>query len=426
MTEPIPAVIFIVEDDPSLLKLEKKVLEEQGYQVITATDFESAILALADMVTKVDLLILDIKLGNDPEAGLTLAKFMRKDMVYSYPNFKGKILVTTANRSISLAEEFRDLNIVGCLLKPFSLEDLLMAVEISLTIDPDELVLETGERVVYGWGSGKEVKMLRKMLIDPDGNVEKIGFWKRGGGLSVCVPVVTGYCAMRCRFCTHAYSAKGSTRKMSVEAIVNSVNLSLRGSLFQLPLEEGEKFDIVFAGEGDPSLNIDNTIAAIHRLGEKYGEQIRRMIVSTVSVKIIDKLRQEQFAVPVQLQISTVFTGEQRKKYMPGASSLEDLLSAGLLFHLNTGNKLPVILNYVLIKDLTDTERAMAAFRDLLLEKCRGFEQSVKVRISNYNPIRQLDWQPSEGHAWQLKKMLAEAGFSSFFWRVPKRREFID
>lgn len=420
-------VIFLVEDDLSILKMEREAVAGQ-YQVFQAKNLQDAVVEILQRKEQIDLLVLDIKLGNNAEAGLKLAQFLRTAADLSkfpeaiqtqYPNFQGKILVSTGDFSITLAKMFEDLNIIGCILKPFAIQDFQQAVEISLQIDPSELILESGERVLYEWGNEK---MRRQMVIDTDGNVYKTGYWTRGGILSVCLPIVIGYCPIGCCFCSHAYAPKGSTRKRTVEEIKNSVKIVLQGTLFQPPLEEGEKFDIAFTGEGEPGKNLDNTIEAIHQLSREYGKKIRRVMISTVKVKVIKRLLQEDFIVPVQLQISGIFWDEERKQYMKGADSLEDLLEFSFQYWQKTGRKLPVILNHVLIAELTDTEKKIKQLIKLIKKAGQQNTNWLKVKISNYNPITNLDWRVSGGQAMMIKKLFAEHEISSFFYRIPRRQ----
>ncbi len=420
-------LIFLVEDDLDVLKVEKRALLGK-YQVLTATNLDDAVVGILQSKHQIDLLVLDIKLGNNAEAGLQLARFLRTAADLSkypeakqteYPNFQGKILVSTVDLSVALAKVFEDLNIIGAILKPFVIQDFQQAVETSLQIDPAELVLESGERVLYEWGSEK---MRRQMIIDTEGNVYKTGYWTRGGILSVCLPIVIGYCPVACCFCSHAYAPKGTTRKRTVEEIKNSVKIVLQGTLFQPPLEEGEKFDIAFTGEGEPGKNLDNTIEAIHQLSQEYGEQIRRVMISTVKTKVIKRLLQENFVVPVQLQISGIFWDEERKQYMRGADSLQELLELAFQYWQKTGKKLPVILNHVLIAQQTDTKKKVKQLIKIIKKAGQQEKNWLKIKISNYNPITNIDWQVSGGQAMMIKKLLADYEIPSFFYRIPRRQ----
>jgi DNA-binding NtrC family response regulator len=67
------AVVLIVEDDEQVRVLADSVLQEAGHTVIAATGAEGATALLANE-GKIDVLFVDLNLGNDLEAGLRLAK----------------------------------------------------------------------------------------------------------------------------------------------------------------------------------------------------------------------------------------------------------------------------------------------------------------------------------------------------------------
>jgi adenine C2-methylase RlmN of 23S rRNA A2503 and tRNA A37 len=413
--------ILMIDNDPRTLEAGQAIMASNGCKLIVAKDLETAYLTFARLLDDIALVILDPNVGDQQAQSLAMVKFFRQNAAETaepFPAFNGKILLTTSNPSLALAREFDDLHIIGCLLKPFKQSDFLQAVRVSLEMDPAELMLETGEKVVYEWGSEG---MRRQMVVDKKGNVYKTGYWKRSGVLSICVPVVTGYCSMRCAFCPHAHTAKGSTRKRSVQEIINSVKTALAGTLFSPPLEEGEKFDLAFTGEGEPGLNLDNIIIAINQLSQEYSGQIRRLVVSTVTSKAIRRLLKEDFSLPVQLQISSTFLEDERQVYMPGASALEELLGLGWEYWQKNEHKLPVIVNYILIKDLTDSLIKVRALRKLLIEARQNQADCFVVKLSNFSPIKVGGWQASSGKARQIRALLAEKNIPSFFWHVPPR-----
>jgi CheY-like chemotaxis protein len=70
-----PAVILVVDDNPTNLKLVSDLLEFEGYQILKAVDAEEAQVILAD--TLPDLILMDIALpGMD---GLTLTRILKAD-----------------------------------------------------------------------------------------------------------------------------------------------------------------------------------------------------------------------------------------------------------------------------------------------------------------------------------------------------------
>lgn len=67
------AVILVVEDDDQVRVMAESVLQEAGNKVISATGAEGA-LALLGTDQPIDIMFIDLKLGNDMEAGLTVAQ----------------------------------------------------------------------------------------------------------------------------------------------------------------------------------------------------------------------------------------------------------------------------------------------------------------------------------------------------------------
>lgn len=66
-------IILVVEDDDQVRVMAESVLQEAGNTVISATGAEGA-MALLETDQPLDVLFIDLKLGNDLEAGLTVAQ----------------------------------------------------------------------------------------------------------------------------------------------------------------------------------------------------------------------------------------------------------------------------------------------------------------------------------------------------------------
>ncbi|HHL31726.1 MAG TPA: proteobacterial dedicated sortase system response regulator [Oceanospirillales bacterium] len=67
--------IVIVEDEPSILANYQAALQRQGYQTRGHQDLASAKLALAQALP--DLVIIDVGLGDEPDGGFELCRFLR-------------------------------------------------------------------------------------------------------------------------------------------------------------------------------------------------------------------------------------------------------------------------------------------------------------------------------------------------------------
>ena len=116
-----PKQILIAEDE-TLIRLDlSEMLREAGYEVIAeAADGEEAI-ELAEK-TKPDLAILDVKMPKLD--GISAAEKIAKIC---------PTLMLTAFSQRDLVERARDAGVMGYVVKPFTIDDLLPAIEIAFS-----------------------------------------------------------------------------------------------------------------------------------------------------------------------------------------------------------------------------------------------------------------------------------------------------
>jgi DNA-binding response OmpR family regulator len=114
--------ILVVDDDESLLKIYKKLLESEGYKVVTASTSRDA-LSNAEK-TRFNLAILDIVLPD--VQGDELAREMKKmdesiEIIFitGYPEFQSCI-------------DSLDIGVADILLKPLTRDEILRATENAL------------------------------------------------------------------------------------------------------------------------------------------------------------------------------------------------------------------------------------------------------------------------------------------------------
>jgi len=112
------ALILIVDDDASLLKLMKRDLEMEGYRVITAPDGKTGLRLLED--EEPDLLLLDLMMpGMD---GFTVCQRARE--FSSVP-----IIMLTAKGELESMVRGFETGADDYVVKPFGLDELLARVE---------------------------------------------------------------------------------------------------------------------------------------------------------------------------------------------------------------------------------------------------------------------------------------------------------
>ena len=116
--------VLIAEDESQLLRVLVRVLEKQGYAVVSAADGKAAIDALRKTPPAIDTIVLDAAIGPDG-AGAVL------DVLFAEQPQIGVILTSGAQLSDSLRSRLLTSNGLF-LLKPFPPSALVEAVEDSL------------------------------------------------------------------------------------------------------------------------------------------------------------------------------------------------------------------------------------------------------------------------------------------------------
>ena len=67
------AQLLVVEDDEQVRVLVESFLEERGHKTLSAATIEQAFALLENEQHQIDLMVADLNLQGDPEAGLKLA-----------------------------------------------------------------------------------------------------------------------------------------------------------------------------------------------------------------------------------------------------------------------------------------------------------------------------------------------------------------
>ena len=115
---------LIVEDDPSVLKVTRRILERAGLEVVSASDAESARAVLESRPGEIDLLLTDLVLPG--VGGGALVEEVRRDL----PDLR---VVVMSGYAPSSANGQKDLPAeVGFIQKPFAPRDLMRVVRQAL------------------------------------------------------------------------------------------------------------------------------------------------------------------------------------------------------------------------------------------------------------------------------------------------------
>lgn len=113
-------VILVVEDDYLNRRLTKKILQENGYQVLEAKNADEALAILNKEL--VDLAILDINLGDGEMDGISLGNLIQNKQ-------KVPFIYLTAYENAKIISEAVATSPYSYLTKPFKNSDLIASVE---------------------------------------------------------------------------------------------------------------------------------------------------------------------------------------------------------------------------------------------------------------------------------------------------------
>lgn len=228
----------------------------------------------------------------------------------------------------------------------------------------------------------------RKYVIEfPDGaRVETVAMPSRStdgsAKLSICFSTQAG-CPMECSFC--ATGKGGFTRNLTIGEIIDQIviaqtDMELRAS------------SLVAMGQGEPFLNYDNTLEALHIVNSKESLNIgaRHITISTCGmVKGIQRLSNEpeQFTLAISLH-----SAQQniRNQLMPAMANtpLPELKRALTEYRNKTNRR--ITFEYIMIKGVNDTDEALKH----LSKYCEGM--LCHVNLIPINRIPSSPYQPSD------------------------------
>lgn len=189
----------------------------------------------------------------------------------------------------------------------------------------------------------------RKYLFElPDGKfVESVlmSFNDRDS-LSACVSTQVG-CAVGCTFCATGFL--GFTRNLKAQEVVDQIMCIQRES-------DKRVSNVVYMGQGEPLLNVEEVITSIHTISQSVGIGFRHLTVSTSGIiPGIERLAEEGLPIVLALSLHTP-DRKTREEIVPISKKypLPKLMKA--LTDYADKTKRRVTIEYVLLAGVNDTD----------------------------------------------------------------------
>jgi len=206
---------------------------------------------------------------------------------------------------------------------------------------------------------------------------------------AVCVSCQIG-CPVGCKFC---YSGKiGFKRNLSSDEIFNQVVVAKE-------VVSRDPTSIVFMGMGEPTLNLENVLAAGERMHDEFHISYNRITISTSCLKNLGKLVDSKFNLA--LSIHSPFDSV-RKSLIPGSNSISKIVRFANDYISRGNNKKYIMIEYSMISGVNDSDKDLKKLISLKWPKRSLFN------LIEFNDIGKLKSSSSERLEYFKEKIIAK------------------
>ena len=238
---------------------------------------------------------------------------------------------------------------------------------------------------------------IKYLLEFSDGNVVETVLMRFDNrpNLTACVSCQIG-CPIRCVFC--ATGEKGLIRNLNAKEIVDQILTIQRDTGLTVT-------NVVYMGQGEPLLNLDEVLKSLHVLNSELEIGMRRITISTSGIapqiyKLADENRQLTLALSLHAP-----NHELREKLIPIEKKyhIEEVIKALHFLTSKTGRR--VTIEYVLIEGINDSPEHAVEIISLL----KGL--NCNINLIPYNSLNRKDFKtPSPKKINMFKYLLEQSG----------------
>lgn len=201
--------------------------------------------------------------------------------------------------------------------------------------------------------------------------------WNQGKKFTACISTQVG-CPLGCTFCATGHS--GYERDLTVGEIVGQVLVAEREIIRREKYNEDSRAvsNLVFMGMGEPLLNLDAVLEAIHLINDDTGINIgqRHITLSTAGfIPGINRLKEEDLQITLAVSLHAA-DDELRSRIVPlnRKYPLKELMPAVADYADHTGRR--VTFEYVLLEGINTS-----------IEDAARLARLVKPILANVNLI---------------------------------------
>ena len=206
---------------------------------------------------------------------------------------------------------------------------------------------------------------------------------------TLCISSQVG-CALDCKFC--ATGKMGFKRNLTTAEIVGQLWLAEQIIIADGQVRENFKHaitNVVIMGMGEPLINFDNIVKAIHIMLDDFGYGLSHRRVTLSTVGIIPALKKLKEQCPVSLAISLHAPNDILRDQLVPINKKYPLAELIAACRDYAQGKRHVTFEYVMLKDINDSINHAQELVKLL----RGIP--AKINLIPFNPFPNIDYQCS-------------------------------
>jgi 23S rRNA (adenine2503-C2)-methyltransferase len=275
---------------------------------------------------------------------------------------------------------------------------------------PDSLRTHLAERYKIGRSqiantqTSKDGTVKLLLTMRDNSQIETVGL-PYTDRFSCCISTQVG-CTIGCIFC--ATGSNGYSRNLTAGEIVDQV-LTIQETTQNQSLRIDDRCrrinHVIFMGMGEPLLNYDATIKALHLLNTEVGVSMRHLTISTVGfVPGILRLMQEKLQLTLAVSLHAP-TDALRNRIIPGMAkwNIAAIMEACHKYSQATGRR--VTFEYCLLDRVNDDIAEAIELSKIL----HGF--NCHVNLIAYNPVAGLSFNaPRRNRIRDFREILEKAG----------------
>ena len=244
----------------------------------------------------------------------------------------------------------------------------------------------------------------RKWLLRlSDGNCIETVFIPEGERGTLCVSSQVG-CTLTCSFCSTAQ--QGFNRNLTTAEIIAQLWVANRELGHRA---NGDRIitNVVMMGMGEPLLNFDNVVSAMHLMMDDfaYGLSKRRVTLSTAGV--VPAMARLREVCDVSLAVSLHASNDELRNQLVPLNrkyQIAELLQA-CCDYVEGQPRRRITFEYVMLKGVNDSEKEARVLASLLKKV------PSKVNLIPWNPFPGADYEPSSRNAInRFRDILMAAG----------------